>query len=241
MTGYKFLAKFNEKFALKFKKYDDKLKDGLFDILDGILSRKCNMGRIKEEIIHLEDLHYAIKGKHSYFGWGTFITRPRDTTIGSFVSIAGCVVIGLRQHPTSFLSTHPFQYVKLPKWKNPLYEWNWAIPTKIGNDVWIGHNASIMSGVTIGDGAVIAANAVVTKDVPPYAIVGGVPAKIIRYRFDEQTITDLLELKWWDLPDDVIETLPFNDIQACIKKLKEIRNNVIPIEPYRGGGVRLAA
>ena len=70
----------------------------------------------------------------------------------------------------------------------------------IGNDVWIGYEAVILSGVTIGDGAIVAARSVVTKDVPPYTIVGGVPAKPIRRRFDRETIDALLELRWWDWP-----------------------------------------
>ena len=74
----------------------------------------------------------------------------------------------------------------------------------IGNDVWIGYEAVVMAGVHIGDGAVVAARAVVTRDVPPYAIVGGVPARIIRMRFDERTIARLLETAWWDWPADRI-------------------------------------
>ena len=75
-------------------------------------------------------------------------------------------------------------------------------PTVIGNDVWIGYEAVIMAGVTIGDGAVIGARAVVTKDVPPYTIVGGVPAKPIRRRFPEDVISDLLKIRWWDWPEE---------------------------------------
>ncbi len=77
-------------------------------------------------------------------------------------------------------------------------------PIVIGNDVWSGFNTTVMSGVSVGNGAVIAAGAVVTKDVPPYAIVGGVPARVIKYRFDEPTIAALLRIGWWDWPEDKV-------------------------------------
>ena len=82
-----------------------------------------------------------------------------------------------------------------------------------------------MDGVKVSDGAVVAAGAVVTKDVPPYAIVGGVPAKIIRYRFSPEIIEELLRLKWWDLPIAVIQNLPFTDINATISALKCIKKS----------------
>lgn len=81
--------------------------------------------------------------------------------------------------------------------------------------------ATILPNITIGDGAVIGSNAVVTKDIPPYAIVVGAPAKIIKYRFDEETVKQLLELKWWNYSEKFVKTLPFEDINACIKLLKE--------------------
>ena len=80
-----------------------------------------------------------------------------------------------------------------------------------------------MDGITIGDGAIIGSNAVVTKDIPPYAIAVGVPAKVIKYRFDSETIQSLLELKWWDLDDDIIAQLPFDDIHLCIEQLTKLR------------------
>ncbi len=119
--------------------------------------------------------------------------------IGKFCSIAPNRVIimlgGL--HRTDWVSTYPFNvfYKEFKHIKGIPFSKG---DVKIGNDVWIGLDAVILSGITIGDGAVIGANSLVTKDVPPYAIVGGDPAKILRYRFDEKTIQKLLEIKWWD-------------------------------------------
>lgn len=170
-------------------------------------------------------------GKHSYIGGCTVIKNPKETTIGKYCSISHHAQIGLSGHPTNHLSTHSFQYVeygiecygdlRTPK-NNVIDISKTVVPAiHIGNDVWIGHSAIIKDGLNIGDGAIIGAGAVVTKDVPPYAIVGGVPAKIIKYRFEEHIIKDLLELKWWDYPSEFIVTLPFDNIEKCIKLLKE--------------------
>ena len=83
--------------------------------------------------------------------------------------------------------------------------WNNKGDIVIGNDVWIGYDAIIMSGVKIGDGAIIGTRAIVTNDVPPYTIVGGIPAKVIRKRFSDDIILKLLEIKWWDWPDEKIQ------------------------------------
>ncbi len=150
--------------------------------------------------------------------------------IGKYCSIADCVVLGCGDHPINTLSTSPFQYV----YNKPEMYGNIIVPksniikreyseTFIGNDVWIGYRAFIKLGVKIGDGAIIGAGAVVTKEVEPYAIVGGVPAKLIKYRFDENIRKQLLELKWWDLPEKFIITLPFEDIDKCIEKIREYK------------------
>lgn len=129
--------------------------------------------------------------------------------IGKFCSIAcgAKFLFNSANHTLTSLSTYPF----------PIFYEDWGLDVKdvaeawdnkgdivIGNDVWIGYEAVIMAGVTIGDGAVIGTRAVVTKDVPPYTIVGGVPAKTIGRRFSSETISALLELKWWDWPAERI-------------------------------------
>ena len=127
--------------------------------------------------------------------------------IGKFCMIASDVkfIMNGANHLTKSLSTYPFAIFE-NGWENAME--NKAYPQKgninIGNDVWIGYNATIMAGVTIGDGAIIAANSTVIKDVEPYSIVGGNPANKIKKRFAEDVITRLLELKWWDWDIDKI-------------------------------------
>lgn len=123
--------------------------------------------------------------------------------IGKFCSIAcgAKFLFNSANHTVKSLSTYPFP-IFFEEWGLDVRDITTAWDNKgdivIGNDVWIGYEAVIMSGVTIGDGAIIGTRAVVTKDVPPYTIVGGVPAKQIRKRFSEETISELLKWKWWD-------------------------------------------
>ncbi|MBN2400389.1 MAG: CatB-related O-acetyltransferase [Candidatus Aminicenantes bacterium] len=159
-------------------------------------------------------------GKHVFIAFGVKLgfchvgeyTRIRHfsiiyhATIGKFSSVGRNARIGIGQHPTNLLSTNLIFYKKNPisnQWVKPI-EYIEYRPIRIGNDVWVGESSMIMGGVNIGDGAIVAARSVVTKDVPPYAIVAGVPAKVVKYRFDEETIRRLLEIKWWDLPDQEI-------------------------------------
>lgn len=143
-------------------------------------------------------------GRYSYIGSGTRIT---DTNIGSFCSIGARCGIGGGLHPTSMVSTSPVflqgRNILKKNFASITYE-----PSKtvnIGNDVWIGEGVCIMSGVSIGDGSIIGAHAVVTHDVEPYTIVAGVPAGVVRKRFDDDIIKKLEDIKWWDWSDEKIK------------------------------------
>ncbi len=146
--------------------------------------------------------------------------------IGKFCSIAcgAKFLFNSANHKMTSLSTYTFPLF-FEEWglkkENVAQAWDQKGDIMIGNDVWIGYEAVILSGVTIGDGAVIGCRAVVTKDVPPYTIVGGVPAKPIRKRFDEETIKELQKIKWWDWPEEKI-TEKIQAIQAGnLKRLRE--------------------
>ncbi len=161
-------------------------------------------------------------GLHSY---GTPEVRVWNRTdavvrIGKYTSIADNVkFIVDGNHPLQHFSTFPF-FERLG-WKE-YGQINWGKETpSVGNDVWIGSDVTIYSGVHIGDGAVVAGQSVVTKSVPPYAVVAGNPAVIKKYRFDENTIKELLEAAWWDLPEEVIKEALAPHV-TDIKKVCEI-------------------
>jgi acetyltransferase-like isoleucine patch superfamily enzyme len=172
----------------------------------GLLSRR-GMRRLffsSEKVLYTKDLlgeQFAI-GDHTY-GKPRVISWDEGTTltIGKYCSIGSNVTIFLgSEHRTDWISTYPFPFL-----------WEDARGIKghpatkgdvvIGNDVWIGYGTTILSGVEIGDGAAIGAGSVVIKSIPPYAITAGNPTRVIRYRFDEETIERLLKIKWWDWPD----------------------------------------
>lgn len=160
---------------------------------------------------------------HIKIGRATYLRRDvfvdDYTEIGRYCSIANDVIIAASEHPITNFSTHPISY-DVDNYPNK------ECKTIIGHDVWIGTRAIIKKGVTIGNGAVIAAGAVVTKNVPPYAVVAGVPTKIIKYRFEDEEIDELQKLEWWNFPIDSLSDMKNLSIKDAIAKLKEIKSNI---------------
>jgi len=154
-------------------------------------------------------------GINTYISYNTII---EVCDIGNYCSIGPNTVIGFGEHPLHLMSTSPYIYkrsnVEDPSSGSQLYA-----RVRILNDVWIGANVFIKNGVTIGNGAVVAAGAVVLHDVPDYAIVGGVPARLIRFRFNEPTIAYLLRSKWWERSLEELDPATVNEMNKNIEKL----------------------
>lgn len=147
-------------------------------------------------------------------------TKP---TIGCFCSIAVEVTIDLEgEHPKNSLTTYPFNVFIAAGGDPPTSKG----PVSIGSDVWLCRGCHILSGVTIGDGAIIGSKAVISKDVPPYAVVVGNPQRIVKYRYDEATIKRLLRLKWWSQPDGVIAEIAPYLMTGDLDMVEEIVNGV---------------
>lgn len=167
---------------------------------------------------------------------------PRNLIIGRYSSIAHGIKSMGASHPTTWISTSPAFYknsgainlyssdveaeIKFHKYSDPIKK------TRIGNDVWIGANVSIKDGVNIGDGAVVAANSIVTKDVPPYCIFGGVPAKFIRHRFDMEVVSMLMDLKFWKYsPKDFFDLPVDNPSVFCDLFSKRVESGLEEFRP----------
>jgi acetyltransferase-like isoleucine patch superfamily enzyme len=169
-------------------------------------------------------------GKHSYCHRDTLVLQWASDTaklyVGKFCSIAAHLTVYLGgNHRTDWITTYPFGHINQHIFNT--FDGTGHPSTKgsvvIGNDVWIGNNVTIMSGVKIGDGAVIAANSHVVKDVEPYSITGGNPAKVVKYRFNPDQIQKLLEIKWWDWEDDKINKYA---PQLCSTNINDFINAV---------------
>ncbi|MHC8345298.1 CatB-related O-acetyltransferase [Pseudomonas sp. RT6P73] len=157
-------------------------------------------------------------GEHSFCGYDCSFIR---VTVGRFCSIANRVIVGGARHPIEYVSTSPvfLSHKESIKTKFSKHDYSWEPKTSIGHDVWIGEGVYVKGGVTVGVGAVIGMGSVVTKDIPPYAIYAGNPARLIRFRFSEAVIDALLKSRWWELSDEELrEVAPdFNDPEAFLR------------------------
>ncbi len=197
-----------------------------------VFAHSCSVGvKSQFEGLNIIGTKSSIDG---YLGYGSYIGSNSNINgrIGKYCSIASNVNVLTGTHPvTEFVSTHPV-FFSLNKQNGTTYVTSQLFMEKlyadkdkkygivVGNDVWIGYGVTIIGGIQIGDGAVLLANTIVTRDVPPYSIVGGIPAKVVNKRFDEQTIQFLLEFKWWDKPESWIRqnVRLFSDIEMFKKE-----------------------
>ena len=186
-------------------------------------------------------------GAFSYLSGGFFY----HSHIGRYCSFANQIHMGQGNHPMNWLSTHPFQYQKGIFNVNRNFEYFTQYnedqslvinapesikPGKVfvGNDCWIGTGVYIKNGITIGSGAVVGARSVVTKDLPPYSIAVGSPAKVIKYRFDDSIIQKLLEVEWWDYAPWQLRKVDFSNIVVAIDQILELRSeNTLKYHPQK--------
>ncbi len=182
----------------------------------GVCSRICAFTKFSNSTIG----NYSFIGPHSLIN---------NTSFGSYCSVGMNVKSGLGFHPAKFISTSPVFYKKTSVLKVSFVQddkFNDYKRTDVGNDVWIGADALLIDGIKIGHGAIVGAKSVVTKDVPPYAIVAGIPAKIIKFRFDEIIVEKLLELEWWKydlgLKSEAVAALFNSELtEELLMKIKE--------------------
>lgn len=190
-------------------------------------------GSIIHKFVNLNrrvDINRSIIDYRTYVGVNSVI---RSSTIGKYCSLSWNLSIGGKNHNYKTLTTHPkWRFFRMtPNLENIQPNLGEHSSCKIGNDVWLGANTVVLRNVEIGDGAVIGAGSVVTKDVPPYSIVVGNPAKVIKKRFDDAIIEELLDIQWWEWPDEVILKnidLVYSTIinGSVINKLIEINNSL---------------
>lgn len=195
---------------------------------DNIIEGPCSIKTSIKEIDHF--------GAFSYInGRGRF----SNVSIGRYCSIAEKVAVGYPEHPTDWLSTSALQYIR-PNWMQGHDNWQKSAhrtiqKTHIGHDVWIGAGVFLRTGISVGSGAIIGAHAVVTKNVPPYAVVAGNPAKVIKYRIPEDLIEPLLESEWWQYSPTQLNGCPFHDVEQALRFVEGLTDT----PPYQGPKVEI--
>lgn len=212
----------------KLPKITETVIDPSVRLREAAIGKRC-------EVLRNSRIEYASLGDYSYLGEHCEVA---DAQIGKFCAIANMVRIGAPNHPMERPSQHRFTYVPEYYEENAKRDAGFFASRRtarviIGNDVWIGHAAILLPGVTVGDGAVIAAGAVVSKDVAPYSIVGGVPARQIRERFSREIAARLAAIAWWNWPEEQlfaeISAFQTDDIEAfCARfeKLSSMASNI---------------
>lgn len=210
----------------------------------GVAARSGITGSLEYErpaFLHApKGMRHCRLGAFSYVNGG-HASNLYHADLGRYCQIAEDVIIGPPEHPTDWFSTHPFAFTRpneLPKMyrlpefarlapeqdSDAVHYFGGApLKTRIGNEVWVGAGALVRRGVTVGDGAIIGAKSLVLEDVPPYAIVAGVPARVIRLRFDEALVARFMALQWWrfDLAP-YKHTLDFSQAEACLARLEQL-------------------
>lgn len=193
-------------------------------ISENVTVNNCEIG-YECKLLANSYFYNASLGDYSYVNMNSFVLRA---DIGKYCSIASHVHIGPGNHPMNFVTTHPFMFLRnfghlIPSDDEKIVTQRERRSIIIGNDVWIGQGAIIMDNIKIGDGAIIGAHSVVTKDVEPFSIVVGNPAKKIRYRFSEEISDALKDIKWWDWKrSKIIENIDdFRRVEIFVKKFKK--------------------
>lgn len=190
--------------------------------------RECDFG-------HYNTIYDYVNLRKCVIGDFTYITNEsiiRRTKLGKFCSIGPGCIIGLGRHPSrDFVSTHPIFFSTSKQAQISFADRNYFEELReisIGNDVWIGARVIVSDGVTIGDGVIVAAGSVVTKDIPPYSIVGGVPAKLLRYRFKRDEIERLMNLKWWDFDREYLRSNfeRFHSVESLLRESSQAETEV---------------